>query len=216
MPSIKSFAAPHKGLRNIISQFSVLLGYTDFSNSAELEELKQLGDEMFTLLKDHVHTENEYTLRKLEERMPGASEHDKEDHLNLEIIQDSLETRLVSLTGAESADEAHQLYLDFTSFQSLYLEHIYEEETVTELLLQQNFSDEELISHRIEIMQRIELPVLKLWLKYIVPAQIISESIAMLKGLKASLPEELFADIMYIINKQMSSKRFHQLVSGLN
>jgi hypothetical protein len=43
----KSYAASHKGLRNILSQFSLLAGKTDYSDNQEIEKLKKLGDEMF-------------------------------------------------------------------------------------------------------------------------------------------------------------------------
>jgi hypothetical protein len=67
-------------------------------------------------------------------------------------------------------------------FHSQYLEHIFEEETVTELFLQQYFTDEELIGHRNTVMQRLSFPVLLLWLKYIIPAQREEESLGMLSG----------------------------------
>ncbi len=81
MKRVKSFDTPHKGLRNILSKFSLSLGYTDHTDAAQLLKLKQLGTELFTLLKDHVHTENEHTLKKLETRVPGSSDHDVKDHL---------------------------------------------------------------------------------------------------------------------------------------
>lgn len=58
MPTISSFANPHKGLGNVISKFAFQLGHTDVGNSSALHRLKVLGEEMFTLLNDHVHTKN--------------------------------------------------------------------------------------------------------------------------------------------------------------
>jgi hypothetical protein len=215
MSRIRSFAAPHKGLRYLIAKFASCLGHADFGNPAQLTALKQSGQEMFTLLDDHVHTENEHTLKHLEERVPGASGHDVADHEKLEAIQSSLAQKLSGFTGMETADEIHTFYLDFSLFQSQYLEHIFEEETVTELLLQQHFSDEELIRHRNDTMQRLPFPILLLWLKYIVPAQREEESLGMLSGFKANAPLAAYEQVMASIKTELDSERYESLALKL-
>ncbi|MBS1599956.1 MAG: hypothetical protein JST75_17145 [Bacteroidetes bacterium] len=215
MPRVKSFDAPHKGLRNIIGQFSLLIGQTDFSDAAELEKLKSLGAEMFMLLNNHVHTENEHTLRNLEAKAKGASAHDVADHIRLEVIQHSLEKRLTAFSGNESYDDVHHFYLDFSMFHSEYLEHIFEEETVTELLLQENFTDEELVQQRVAIMGTMDFPVLLSWIKYIIPAQREEESVAMLSGFKANAPAPAFDAVLNTIKGAMEPQRYQNLVSKL-
>lgn len=83
----KSYAASHKGLRYILSKFSLLSGRTNYSNLEQVQQLKKLGEEMFFLLTHHLNTENDNLLRPLEERVPGSSKHDLEDHERLELIQ---------------------------------------------------------------------------------------------------------------------------------
>lgn len=216
MKRIKSFATPHKALRNVISKFSFTLGHTNFADPEQLQDLKALGNEMFTLLNDHVNTENNHTLKHLEERARGASYHDKEDHERLEEIQHSLQQQLERFTGKETTDQVHDFYLAFSLFHSEYLEHIHEEETVTELLMQEFFTDEELILHRMTIMKKLEFPVLLLWMKYVIPAQSEEESIGMLSGLKAGAPKEAFEAVLNTIKPEMSSVRFDSLLSRLN
>lgn len=216
MATIRSFAAPHKGLRNVISKFAFRLGQTDNTDPSALQQLKELGNEMFALLNDHVHTENEYTLRLLEERAPGASVHDREDHEKLDQIQDDLQLQLRSLTGEETSAQIHDFYLTFTLFQSQYLEHTHEEERVTERLLQEHFSDEELIEHRQTIMKKISPDTLLLWLKYVIPAQRIGESVDMLSGLKANAPREYFEKVMEAIRSEMGPPRYEELVNNLD
>lgn len=215
MATIKSFAAPHKGLRNVISRFAFQLGYTHFGDASALQRLKTVGEEMFTLLNDHVHTENEYTLRYLEERSPGASAHDRDDHEKLDEIQNDLQRQLLEFTGNEVPEQMHSFYLNFTSFQSQYLEHIHEEETVTELLLQQHFTDDELMEHRQTIMKALEPKTLLLWLKYIIPAQRADESLGMLTGLKANAPEVFFTQVMQTIKTEMDQGRYNDLEAKL-
>ena len=211
MATIRSFASPHKGLRNVMSKFAFRLGKTDFHDASALERLKNLGDEMFTLLNDHVHTEDEHTLKHLEERAPGSSAHDREDHEKLDQIQHELQLQLQKLTGKETPEQMHDFYLRFTSFQSQYLEHTHEEEIVTELLLQKHFTDEELMQHRQAIMKRLAPDTLLLWLKYIIPAQRTDESLGMLSGLKANSPRPFFQRVMETIKAEMEQAGYEEL-----
>lgn len=215
MSRLRSFEAPHKGLRNVLGQFSFLLGHTDFKDPAQLETLKKLGTEMFTLLHDHVNTENTHTLMYLEERAPGSSEHDRHDHEELEIIQHSLQDELSGFTGDESDEHIHAFYLDFSMYHSQYLDHIYAEETVTELLLHEHFTDEELMQHRAAIMQKIEFPIMLIWIKYIIPAMREDQSIGMLSGFKANAPKPAFDQVLAVIKEAMDPQRFESLIAKL-
>lgn len=215
MSRIRSFEAPHKGLRNVLGQFSFLLGHTDFNDPVQLNALKKLGNEMFTLLNDHVNTENTHTLKYLEERAPGSAKYDMEDHEELEIIQDSLKEQLAEFTGTESEENIHAFYLDFSMYHSRYLEHIFDEETVTELKLHEHFTDEELMQHRTIIMQKIDFPVMLLWLKYTIPAMRESQSIGMLSGLKANAPKPAFDQVLAVLKEVMEPKRFKSLMEKL-
>lgn len=216
MATIRSFALPHKALRNALGQFSLRLGHTDFSDSEQLKALKRLGRELFALLNDHVHTENEHTLRHLEERAPRSGDHDRDDHQRLEAVQDELQQRLENCNGTETAEFAHIFYLDFSRFHSVYLEHIFEEETVTESLLQQHFSDEELTAHRNAIMQRMDFALLLLWLKYAIPSQQDADNAAMLTGMKANAPETAFRTLIETIRAELPAERFERLMAALD
>ncbi|HEY3386747.1 MAG TPA: hypothetical protein VGK46_09565 [Saprospiraceae bacterium] len=216
MPRLRSFDLPHKALRNVIAKFSFHLGSANPSDPAELVSLKQLANEMFTLLHNHVHTENEHTLSLLETRAPGSGDHDRADHVRLEVIQDELQHRIEQLTGHEDPDTLHILYLDFSRYHSQYLEHIFEEETVTELLLQKHFTDEELMQQRAIIMQHIEFPIMLLWLKYAVPAQRLESNVALLSGFKANAPAGVFDQVMNTIRGEMEEEAFSKLNDRLS
>jgi hypothetical protein len=213
---VKSFDTPHKGLRNIISQFVGLAGQTDYADLAQLNKLKLLGVEMFGLLNDHVNTENELTLKALEEKVPGAAAHDLHDHELLEAEQGALQQQLALLNGEQNSDETHQFYLDASLFQSRYFEHIYHEETVTERLLQDNFTDEELLTHRLKIFQKIPFPTMLQWLKYIVPAQQETASVGLLSALKANAPKEAFDAVLATIQPEMNAEAYNSLVAKLS
>lgn len=215
MTKEKSYAASHKGLRNILSQFSLLAGKTNYADIREVEKLKRLGDDMLFLLTHHLHTENDDLLAPLEERVKGASEHDLQDHERLEKIQADIARQLSALDGTQDAEAGHAFYLAFTHFHSEYLEHILYEEQVTEKLLWDSFTAEELQANSMRIMQKVEFPVLLLSLKYIIPAQSLPENVRVLKAFRTNAPAEAFQAVMDIIRPEMSEGEFTLLMSEI-
>lgn len=215
MERVKSFSAPHKALRNVISKFSYSLGNTDFTNPDQLIALKELGNEVFTLLNDHAGIENDHLLAALEERVEGASHHDRGDHERLEKIQDALEHRLKDFTGSEPDAVIHAYYIDFSRFHAQYLEHIFEEETVTEKLLQQNFTDEELMQMRATIMQKVPFPTFLKWVKYMIPSQREAENAGMLIGFMANAPKEATDKVLEVIKNELEPARYNSLMAKL-
>ncbi|HRD39271.1 MAG TPA: hemerythrin domain-containing protein [Bacteroidia bacterium] len=211
----KSYAASHKGLRNILSQFSLLAGKTNYSSIKEVNKLKKLGDEMIFLLTHHLHTENDDLLKPLEERVKGASEHDLHDHERLEKIQADIAFQLSKLDGTQDEETGHLFYLAFTNFHSQYLEHILQEELVTEKLLLDNFSAEELQENSMKIMQKVEFPVILMSLKYIIPAQSLNENIKILTAFKTNAPAEALKAVLDIIKPEMSNEDFVMLTSKI-
>ena len=212
MQKEKSYAASHKGLRNILSQFSLLAGKTNFSNIQDVEKLKKLGDDLFFLLPHHLHTENDDLLKPLEERVPGSSQHDLEDHEHLEKLQSDLAAQLSKLDGTQDEEAGHAFYLAFTNFHSQYLAHILQEELVTEQLLLANFLVEELQENSARIMQKVEFPVLLLSLKYIIPAQSELENLKILRMFKANAPAEALQAVLDTIQSEMREEEFNSLI----
>jgi hypothetical protein len=215
MKKEKSYAASHKGIRNLLSKFSLLAGKTNYSDMNQVMELKKLGDEMFFLLTHHLHTENDDLLKPLEERVPGSSKHDLEDHERLEEIQTEIANQLSGLDGTQDEESGHAFYLSFTGFQSRYLEHILREELVTERLLLANFTSEELRENSMRIMQKVEFPVLLLSMKYIIPAQPEEENLKIMRAFKANAPEEAFHAVLNIIKPEMNDHDYVSLTSKI-
>ena len=215
MSRVKSFSAPHKGLRSILSRFSFLAGKTNYHDPHQVELLQNLGKEMFTLLNNHVHTENEYVLKPLEQKSKGASAHDLHDHEELEKVQDRLEDAMNSLDGSQNPDQGYRFYLEFTDFHSMYLAHIYHEETVTEKLLQENYTDIELNLRRMETMGRMPFDILLLWFKYIIPAMNETESLTIFTQFRENAPRDVFEFVLEGIKSEIDEKSFNILSSSL-
>jgi len=213
MERMKSLDPPHKGLRNALGQFGLLAGKTNYQDLEEIQILKKLGSEVFHILKDHTHTENEFILKPLEEKAPGSTQIYLEDHGEIENWEKELEETLMAFDGQQDNDEGHAFYLDFCNFQSVYLEHIDEEDIGLEEAMQANFSDEELMAHQITIMQQMPFETLLLWFKYIVPARRAEENAQVLTGFKSAAPSEAYQQVIELIQSVISKKEWEKIES---
>jgi hypothetical protein len=217
---MNTFDVPHKGIRNALSQLSLLSGKTNYNDKKEIERLNTLGREVFLLLNTHAQDENDVSLKYLEEKMKGASHHDIEEHIRLHEMQSRLEKMLndIWVNAKKNSDKFQavpEFYSSLADFHSEYLRHMSEEERITQQLLWDNFTDEELAQHRIEIMKNLPLPTLFLWFKYVVPAQSHLERLALFKSFKQNASKEIFQDAMDVIKSALDKSEFNALMDEL-
>jgi len=214
MNRIKPYDVPHKGLRNALSQLSLLAGKTDYSNRTEVEQLYNLGTDVFKILTIHADDENEVTLAELETRCPGCSQHDVEDHVQIHAAQENLEKLLAAIYNdsynGKDTDGA-EFYLAFSEFHGKYLEHTAEEERVTQPLLWKHFTDEELASHRGKIMKKNPPETLLVWFRFVVPAQSHNERVGLLTGFKKMASRSFFSLGMEVIKQVLTTSEFSNL-----
>jgi hypothetical protein len=213
MSRIISLDPPHKGLRNALSKLLLTAGKTNYSSISSVKLLKELSVEVFHLLKDHTATENKFILEPLKKRNPTFTQHYFSDHVEIEFIEQQLFERIMSLTGEQTNEFGHQLYVDLCKFQSDYLAHLHEEDSVLEIEMQKLFSDEELMQHQIEIMKEMSFDTLLLWFKYIVPARRPEENAQVLTGFKSVAPETAYSTVLSTIKNEISESEFELILS---
>lgn len=216
---IKTFDVPHKGIRNALSQFSLLAGKVNYKDKNEVEELNRLGKDVFLLLNTHAQDENDVSLKYLEEKMKGASLHDVEEHIRIHVAQSRLEKMLDTIYAetkeGKDSSEASEFYSLLADFHADYLNHMSEEERITQQLLWDNFMDEELAAHRTEIMKNLHPDTLLLWFKYIAPAQSHPERTALFKGFKANAPESFFKKVKELLSEVLTEEEYGLLMKEL-
>ena len=212
MQRVKLFEAAHKGLRSALSQFSFLLGKCDFNNAVDITKLHSLGKDLFMMLSSHANDENSIILAALEEKIPGSSKHDMDDHERLEQDQDAIEKLLddikeLNTRGADASGSGAELYIKFSKFHGEYLLHTVEEESETQRLLWENFTDQELHAMRGKIIGRFTPKAFEKWQSFIMPAITQSDLLAMLGGMKANAPEQ-FTRLMVMAEKFLPADEF--------
>jgi len=211
METIRIFSAPHKALRKTMADFMVMIGQTNFGNKQAVAELKKAGREMFFLLTSHAETEDKIILNALEQKVQGASDHDINDHVKIERLQRSLEIHLNLLSTSVTTSEAHDFYLEFARFYSLYLEHIDEEETVTQKLIWENLSFDEQLAIRASIVAKMNPETYAIWLKHMIPAQNEAENRMMLGAIQKNMPADMFHALMERMGESMPEDDFLKL-----
>ncbi len=220
MNRMKTYDVPHKGLRNALSQLSLMAGKTNYSNQQEVEQLYQLGTDVFKILAIHAADEDEVTLAELEKHCPGCSEHDMEDHKEIHAAQVKLEALLLMLYNASklnndvTADGA-EFYLSLSEFHGKYLEHTAEEERVTQPLLWKFFTDEELASHRGKIMAKNPPETLMIWFRFVIPALSYKERIGLLSGFQKMASPEFFDKGMNVIKQVLTEEEYKEVQIAL-
>jgi hypothetical protein len=206
------YATSHKGLRNAIGRFQFLAGRTRYDDAAELAELKSRGAELALLLTHHLVNEDRFFLSPLRSRAEAEALHDLHDHAQLEPVQAAMIEALRKLHVGTTAAEGHAFYLQVTEFHSRYLAHILHEERVTEGVLFDRFTEAEVAQMTADLMKAVELPVLIASLRYILPAQPLHESQALLARLREA---PFFADVLAAVKSEMTPADYEQLVGSL-
>ncbi len=222
-PRLKAYEIPHKGLRNLLAQVSLRAGNTDFSDPIQVAHLHQLGRHLFHLLTEHAEDENEVTLAQLEQRQPGAAQHNTAEHEIIEAQQSRLEDLLERLVmearrGSDVTQLAEEFYFEINRFQSGYLLHMLEEEEETQRLLWNNFTDAELLDIRRQIIARISPADILLWYQYSTPYLNHHDRVQWLRSAKAQAPAPFFGQIMAVLQSALPNADFRRLereLSGL-
>lgn len=210
--TIRPLDPPHKGLRNLMAQVSMVIGQTEFGDPDSVSLLQAKGRDLFHLLQLHTHEEDTHVLAPLEQRAPGAAAEDLAQHEILAARADGLRDTLAGFDGTQSNEQGQQYLLDFTDFQADYLKHMVEEERVTEPVVMAHFTDEELIADQVAISQEMPFPDLLLWFRYIAPARRISENAQVLAGFHAAAPPEAFAAVRETLREVLSEQVFDELM----
>ncbi len=219
MQRVKLFEAAHKGLRNALSQFSFSLGKCDFNSTNDVNRIHSLGKDLCMLLNIHANDENNIILAELEAKVPGSSKHDMDDHERLERDQDAIEKLLdeikeLNTKGEDALGMGAELYMKFSKFHGEYLLHTVEEETETQRLLWENFTDPELHAIRGRIISKFTPEVFEKWQSYIMPAITQSDIVMMMGGMRTAAPEQ-FTKLMAMAEKYLPADEFSAINNKL-
>ncbi len=214
-PRMNIYGFPHKGLRNLLSQVSLLSGNTDYSNAVSLEKLKDLTTELVTLLDLHVHSEEDVLLPALEVKVPGSTRENVEEHEQLEKEIKDFDEKMKNITVDSTPDSGVKFYESVYNFHSKYIAHMAMEESEINPVIWANLADEELMELQGQIMASLSPDNIMMWFKYIVPALNPFERTIILGGFKENAPAEFFDQVLNMLKDYMSENEHLQLETML-
>jgi len=212
---INVYAFPHKGLRNALSQVSLLAGNTDYSSPEELAFLKAATSDLLSLLDLHAHSEDHFVLPALESKVPGSTHENTEEHEELEKEVEALLHQINGITTGSPLADGANFYAAVSNFHSKYLAHMAHEESEILDLIWENFADEELIKIHEEIMKTFSPEQVIRWFKCIVPALNPMEQFALMAGFKSAAPAFFFDSVIEVLSSLMPEKSMDRLIKML-
>ncbi|MFY8052889.1 MAG: hemerythrin domain-containing protein [Armatimonadaceae bacterium] len=208
MATLRPLDPPHKGIRNALAQLSLAAGSTAASDTAAVESLVTLCNDVLDFLDEHADFEEKYILEPLEERVPGAGADDHAAHQELETKVQGLRILLSSLTSTPNQDTIDAFYTEVVLFQAL-------EEATTERLMMEHFSDEELIGHQIAIMGETSFESLLRMFRFIAPARRLDENLQVMQAFRANAPESAVTAVLATLQNAMPAPQYNALIDAL-
>lgn len=215
-PRMNGYGFPHKGLRLALSRLVVVSGNTDYSDESSLNALKTLAKEVIELLHLHAIAEDSVILPALEERLPGSTASNVEEHKALEEEISEFAKQLEGITVTSGPASGAKFYESVTRFFANYINHMAMEENDMNPLIWGNFSDEEIMSWQGRIMSTLTPAHISSFFKYMVPALNPFERNIMLGGFKANAPAAFFDSIIGMLKEHMTQLEHSQMVARLS
>jgi hypothetical protein len=193
------YYAVHKGIRLANARMLIRLGRTDAADADGVATVLHELREHLVMGLSHLTHENAQIHTAIEERCPGASDHAADDHAHHEQAFADLEALARAVETASDAGRAmalRRLYQRFALFVAEDLEHMHEEETGIMPLLMSHFTAEERAGIEHRIVSNIPFEKNVLFMRCMIPALPLSDRKAMLGGMRAAMPAEVFDGLM--------------------
>jgi hypothetical protein len=165
----------------------------------------------FTLLSSHTDTEDKFIFSALDAKIKGASSHNKEQHVELEKLQEELKSNMQRLSTSTTLEEAYRFYLQVSKFQIIYLDHMLEEEIVTQEIIWENLSVKEQLAIRRSIIQKMDPETCSLWLKNIITSQNEAENVPIMEATQQYMLPDRYTSLLRNLKEQLPPKVFENL-----
>lgn len=189
------YGAVHKGLRMAQLELLVRIGKADFADERTVASIIADMRMIMMLGASHLKHENDHIHRAMEKKQPGEVDRLEDQHESHERDFSELEDVLAAIEQADAPMRkvlARRLYLGFTAFIAHDLEHMHEEETVANPMLQAMFTDHELEGIEMNIIADLPPEKTIAYMRLMIPASNPDERASLLGGIKASAPPEAF------------------------
>lgn len=196
----------HKGLRAFMCATLVDLGKLDSGDDQEVKRVLDQLDELLDLCLGHIGKEDIYVHAAMQVRSPKAAQQVAGEHEEHAVAIGRLRAaaHAVACTGHQAREQAaSRLYGAFALFVAENLEHMHVEESQHNAFLWAHFSDDELAEIYGAIMAATSPADMALSARWIVPYLTPAERAALIGGLRATMPGDVFDAIFAMIRPHL-------------
>ena len=208
----------HKALRLFMTDTLTRVGRADPADAEEVGvALAQVG-ELMDLCELHVKDENFFIHPALERAQPGSAARIAAEHVtHLDGIADlrDLAAFTANTQGAARSAALFRLYHALALFVAENFEHMHFEETVHNPVLWAHYSDAELIAIEQALVASIPPQAMAKALPWFVRAMNAPERVAMLTGMRAGMPAQVFEGVLEMARGVLAPADHAKLVRGL-
>ena len=198
------YAPVHKGLRLALCRLMIRLGCVDATDRGAVAVLLADLRRQMILSAAHLDHEEREVHTALEVRAPGAARDLYADHEHHRASFARIETAAAAVEAAgpeRRAAALHRLYLSFSRFVADDFAHMAEEEEAILPVLQDLFTDEELMAIEGRIVASMPPERTIAFAQMMIPAGGPAERVALLSGVRQGMiqdgaPPEAFADLL--------------------
>lgn len=219
MKKIDLFATIHKAIRGMFYDMSLKI---QKANLADVEETHNLIAEikfLFEMLERHSHHEDHCVFPLAVAVDKQAIEEIENEHLHYDTLINEFIALLDIIKNIEDNDERltyHQiLNLKFSEFLAFTLLHLNKEESIIMPLLQEHYTNEQLIAVRTKIQMSIPQEEYDYWMNWMLSNISVNELLDMFKEIKTSAPVEIFDFMLLKAKKNVEPQRFSVLENSI-
>jgi len=208
----------HKALRLFMTDTLSRVGRADPADADDVVAALAQVAELMDVCELHVKDENEFIHPALERARPGSAARIAGEHVtHLESIADlrDLAAFAANTPAAVRGAALFRLYHALALFVAENFEHMHFEETVHNPVLWAHYSDAELIAIERALVASIPPQAMAKALPWFVRAMNAPERLAMLTGMRAGMPAEVFQGVLEMARDVLAPADHAKLVRGL-
>ncbi len=210
------FINVHKGLRRGLWSLAMRIGELDWDDDEEVQSAGQEFENMLLFLREHSANEDEIQFSFLEQRAPGTTRKEQEEHRELEYRLDLLEKHWYQLLREKQREEpGYQFYLEYNKFLSSYLDHMDREERELTEAFYRHCSDSEIDDTFKQIVARTSPQDMSVMLTYMIPAMNPSDRLLFMSKAKATAAPEVFDKVKRLAEKVLKPGGWRKLSTRL-
>jgi hemerythrin-like domain-containing protein len=207
------YAAIHKGLRAFMSHTLVRTGRLDVNDPAEVAEVSEELRALLTICRHHLDNENTFVHPAVAKLQPGPATGIAQEHVEHEVAIAELEAMVGALPNDPVA--LRRLYLALSVFVAENFEHMQREETQMNAALWAVLTDDEILAIEQRIIASHQPHEMQLALRWMLPHLSPDERSAMLGGMRANAPAEVFDGVLGLIRPLLGGRDWRKLSQAL-